>query len=71
MAVKNSVMRSDVGPDVIPSEVFQLRDELSNLGEAVTDERLTTSSYHFRCTSRRDVFHIYNILNKKPRVRRA
>ena len=38
----NSVMRSDVDPDVFLSEVFQLRDELDDLGETVTDERLTT-----------------------------
>ena len=39
----NSVMRSDVDPDVFLSEVFQLLDELNDhLGETVTDERLTT-----------------------------
>ena len=38
----NSVMRSDIDPDVFLSEVFQLRDEPSNSGEAVPDERLTT-----------------------------
>ena len=35
-------MRSHVEPYVFLSEVFQLRDELDNLGETVTDERLTT-----------------------------
>ena len=35
-------MRSDIDPDVFLSEVFQLRDELNNLGETVTDERVTT-----------------------------
>ena len=35
-------MKSDINPDVLLSEVFQLRDELIDLGEAVTDERLTT-----------------------------
>ena len=34
-------MRSDTDPDVFLSEVFQFRDELNDLGEAVTDERLT------------------------------
>ena len=36
----NSVVRSDVDPDVFLSEVFQLRGGLNDLGEAVTDERL-------------------------------
>ena len=35
-------MRSDVDPDVFLSEVFQLRDELDDLGETATNERLTT-----------------------------
>ena len=35
-------MRSDVDPDVFRSEIFQLRDELDDLGETITDERLTT-----------------------------
>ena len=35
-------MRSDVDPDVFLSEIFQLRDELDDLGETVNDERLTT-----------------------------
>ena len=35
-------MRSDIGPDVFLSEVFQLCYELNDLGETVTDERLTT-----------------------------
>ena len=35
-------MRSDVDPDVFLSKVFQLRDELDDLGETVTGERLTT-----------------------------
>ena len=35
-------MRSDISPDVFLSEVFQLRDELDDLGETITDERLTT-----------------------------
>ena len=35
-------MRSDVNSDVFLSEVFRLRDELDDLGETVTDERLTT-----------------------------
>ena len=38
----NSVMRCDIDPDVFLSEVFQLRGELNDLGETVTDERLTT-----------------------------
>ena len=38
----NSVMRSDIDPDVLLSKVFQLRDELDDLGETVIDERLTT-----------------------------
>ena len=38
----NSVMRSKIDPDMFFLEVFQLRDELSDLGgETVTDERLT------------------------------
>ena len=35
-------MRSDVDPDVFLSDVCQLRDELDDLGETVTDERLAT-----------------------------
>ena len=35
-------MRCDVDPDVFFSEVFQLRDELDDPGETVTNERLTT-----------------------------
>ena len=37
----NSEMRSDIDPDAFLSEVFQLRDELNDLGETVTDEPLT------------------------------
>ena len=37
----NSVIRSDIDPDVFLSEVFQLRDELNDLGEIATDESLT------------------------------
>ena len=37
----NSSMRPDINPDVFFSEVFQLSDELRDLGEAVSDERLT------------------------------
>ena len=37
-------MRSDVDPDVFLSEVFQFRDKRNDLGEAVTDERLTTTT---------------------------
>ena len=36
-------MRSNVDPDVFVSEVFQLHDELGDLGQTVTDERLTTT----------------------------
>ena len=35
-------MRADTDPDMFPSEVFQLRDKLSDLGEVVSIERLTT-----------------------------
>ena len=35
-------MKFNIDPDVFLSEVFQLRDELNDFGEAVTDERLTT-----------------------------
>ena len=35
-------MRSDIDPDVFLSEVFQLRDEISDLGEAISNECLTT-----------------------------
>ena len=36
-------MRSDIDLDVfLTEEVFQLREELDDLGETVTDERLTT-----------------------------
>ena len=37
----NSVMRSGIDPDVFLSEIFQLRDELSDLGKVVFEERLT------------------------------
>ena len=33
-------MRFDIDPDVFLSKVFQLRDELSDLGKAGSDERL-------------------------------
>ena len=36
------MMRSNTDPDVFPSKVFQQRDELSGLGEVVSNERLTT-----------------------------
>ena len=38
----NSVMMSGINPDVFLSEVVQLRDELNDLGEVVSNERLTT-----------------------------
>ena len=38
----NSVMRSDINPDMFFSKVFQLSDELSDLNEFVFNERLTT-----------------------------
>ena len=53
----NSVMRSDIDLDMFLSEVFQLCDKLSDLREAVSDERLTTIINNFRCASRRDVLH--------------
>ena len=37
-------MRSDIDPDVFFLEVFQLRGELDDQGETVTDERLTTTT---------------------------
>ena len=36
------MMRSDIDPDVFLPEVFQICDELSDLVEAVSDERLMT-----------------------------
>ena len=36
------MMMSDVDPDAFLSEVFRLRHEVSDLGEIVSDERLTT-----------------------------
>ena len=36
-------MRSDIDPHVFLFEVFQLRDERSDLREAVSNERLTTN----------------------------
>ena len=39
-------MGSNINPDVILSEVFQLRHELNDLGEAVTGECLTTIILH-------------------------
>ena len=35
-------MTPDIDADVFFSEVFQLRDKLSDLGEVVSSERLTT-----------------------------
>ena len=35
-------MKSDIDPDVFFSEVFQQRDGVIDMGEAVTDKRLTT-----------------------------
>ena len=32
-------MRSDMGPDMFFFEIFQIHDELSDLGDVVTDER--------------------------------
>ena len=37
----NSVIGSYIDPDVFLSEVLQLRDELSDFGETVSNERLT------------------------------
>ena len=37
----NSVMRSNIDPDMFLSEVFQLRDELNDLSEVVSNERFT------------------------------
>ena len=37
----NNVMRSNIDSDVFLSGVFQLRDEFSDLGEVVSNERLT------------------------------
>ena len=37
----NGVMRPDIDPDVFLSEVFQLRDELNDLGEVITNKRFT------------------------------
>ena len=39
-------MRFDADPNVVLSEVFQLRNELSDLGEVVSNERLTTIILH-------------------------
>ena len=39
----NSVMSSDIDPDVFLSQVYQLRDEFGDLGEIVTNEPLTTA----------------------------
>ena len=38
----NSVKEADANPDVFLSEFFQLRDKLSDLGELVSNKRLTT-----------------------------
>ena len=35
-------MRSDINADVYLSEIVQLRDDLNDLGEVVSNERLTT-----------------------------
>ena len=35
-------MRSDIDPDVLHPEVFQRRIKISDLGEVVFNERLTT-----------------------------
>ena len=35
-------MRSDIYPDVFLSKVFQIRDELNDSGEVVSNERLAT-----------------------------
>ena len=37
------MMRSDIDSDMFISEAFQPRDELSDLGEVVSNERLTTT----------------------------
>ena len=39
----NSVMSSDIDPDVFLSQVYQLHDEFGDLGEIVTNEPLTTA----------------------------
>ena len=39
----NSAMRSDIDPNVFLSEVFQLRDEIIDLDEIVSNRRLTTT----------------------------
>ena len=38
----NSVMKADTNPDVFRSEINQPRDELSDLNEVMSTERLTT-----------------------------
>ena len=35
-------MKADIGPDVFMSEIYQLCDELSDLDEVVSTERVTT-----------------------------
>ena len=35
-------MRSDIDPDLFLSEIFQLRDERSDLSEVVSDKQLTS-----------------------------
>ena len=34
--------RSDIDPDMFLSKVFQLRDELNDSGEVISNERLVT-----------------------------
>ena len=36
------MIRSDIDPDVFSFEVFQLLDDINDLGEVVSNERLTT-----------------------------
>ena len=57
--------RSEIDPEMIISEVFQLRDDLSGLGEVVSNERVT-NIYHHRCAPRRDALSNQNAVNKRP-----
>ena len=42
----NSVMRADIDPGAFLSEVFEIRNEISDLREVASDERLTTLILH-------------------------
>ena len=62
----NSVTRSDIESDVFISDVFKPRHELSDLGEAVSYERLITIILD---TLPEEVYSKFKMQSIRPRVK--